>query len=104
MVTYKALDIVGTRVDLHCKKNKMHGEHNGRKANSGLEVNMSLFQRFPSAVRIAALTVAIGPLLAMSADARGPGGGGGGGFHMGGGGGFHMGGGGGFHMGGGGIG
>jgi hypothetical protein len=36
---------------------------------------------FPSAVRIAALTVAIGPLLAISADARGPGGGGGG-FHM----------------------
>ena len=62
---------------------------------------MSLFQRFPSAVRIAALTVAIGPLLAISADARGPGGGGG--FHMGGAGGFHMGGGG-FHVGGGGIG
>jgi len=41
------------------------------------------------AVRIAALTVAIGPLLAISADARGPGGGGG--FHGGGGfaGGFH---------------
>ena len=48
---------------------------------------------FPLAVRIAALTVAIGPLLAISADAR-PGGGGGGGFHMGGGGGFHRGGGG----------
>jgi len=39
--------------------------------------------RFPLAVRIAALTVAIGPLLAISADARGPGGGGG--FHGGGG-------------------
>jgi hypothetical protein len=47
---------------------------------------------FPLAVRIAALTVAIGPLLAIRADAR-PGGGGGG-FQMGGGGGFHMGGGG----------
>jgi hypothetical protein len=46
---------------------------------------------FPLAVRIAALTVAIGPLLAINADARGPGGGG---FHMGGGGGFHVGGGG----------
>src|SRR5215470_5986443 len=99
MVRYKSLDTVETRVDLHCKKNKMHGEHNGRKANSGLEVNMSLSQRFPSAVRIAALTVAIGPRRAMGPAARGPGGGGG--FHMGGGGGFHMGGGG-FRMGGGG--
>jgi hypothetical protein len=62
----------------------------------------------PLAVRVAALTLTIAPLLAISADARGPGGGGGGGggFHMGGGG-FHMGGGtlggGAFHMGGGAI-
>ena len=63
---------------------------------------MFQLHRFPLAVRIAALTVAIGPLLAISADARGPGGGGG--FHGGGGfgGGSHGGGGfgGGFHGGG----
>ena len=52
---------------------------------------MFRLHRFPLAVRITALTVAIAPLLAISADARGPGGGGGGGggFHMGGGGGIH---------------
>src|SRR6516162_38693 len=59
---------------------------------TGLGVDMLQLHFFPLAVRIAALTVAIGPLLATSADARGPGGGGGG-FHMGGGGGFHAGGG-----------
>ena len=47
---------------------------------TGLGADMLQLHFFPLLVRIAALTVAIGPLLAINADARGPGGGG---FHMG---------------------
>jgi len=70
----------------------------GNRANAlrprVLEVHMFSSDRFRFAVCLAGLMFAISPLLAVSADARSPGGGGGGAVHVGGGGGVHVGGGG----------